>query len=53
MTDLILKKEQADFTVRKVYFPIFRKAQPFFLRVCLRLTLWQDTLQFGTVTIDT
>ena len=48
-----LKKSNADFKVREVYFPISRKARPFFFRVCLRLTLWQETLQFKTVTIDT
>ena len=43
---IIEKKSKADFTVREVYFPIFRKARPFFFRVCLRLTLWLYFLFF-------
>ena len=43
ITDNLKKERKADFTVREVYFPIFRKARPFFFRVCLRLT---HTLQF-------
>ena len=30
-----IKKSKADFTVRKVYFPIFRKTRPLFFKVCL------------------
>ena len=30
---IILKKSKADFQVREVYFPIFRKARFFFFRV--------------------
>ena len=34
-------------------FPVFRKARPFFLRVLLRLTLWQKDVELKTVTIVT
>ena len=45
------KKSRIDLTVKEVYFPIFRKARPFFFRVCLRGRAFRNIRKYTFVTV--